>query len=1066
MNTKSILLTFMWLLSMVTVAGAQELSNSTTAQKYAQPVEHPTVYSPQVEAMLRHDNSNVNLNTGTVSVTIPLIEFSDPDFDVDVSLSYSMDGFKPLAPDNYVGMGWRLNCGGVVTREVHGIPDEFVSLNTDDGFFGECQVKYVKGFMAGTQLSNDFIENNMGNSTSLYGKFQHNYIEDGKRKIVVRTDGDTEMSPDVFRFSFGKHSGMFTYDLDGTFKVISDNGGKYIVEMHSLNNTPSQTDYSRICIITDDGYRYYFGGSYDSLEYSALSWRDFSSGIGSLSKILSSERKRYMEITAWHLTSVVAPNGRTLNYNYVQLPGKDTHDDPCIMMEQGFYGNPTLKKDYMKCYQIIPFMKGEGANGQLTDCALSYTLNKMALVSSISVDEKRITFSYDNFPSPYFCLTRHGSCNEYGFVSECGAKLTNIILENSVSGFKENTTLAYHTLNERLLLSSIARSRYGRFDIQYYSSGTFDKSLTIDIDKWGFWSGHGANTSLLQIPDPARWGQIDQITGDFIRDPDDNNREPTGREFDAFMLKSITYPTGGNISYEYEPHTYSSYYSKPSPTYSGIIAGVNSFSKLAGGARVKAEVYDDKSSTSKRIKRYVYERGDGRSWGYLRKEGENYLRPFPISRFGNDTIIVSQVCYPTDCYKIVRTSTLGGYISYSNILEYDYESAHSETFDRSLPHKETEYTVDVDLTMSAGPSFVSDTITTYDHVHTLSELGFLHNYYAEQADFSKSVGKVRSESYYAENQRLVKKVEYVYQTSNLTYASYINGFPGVHTSYVGCYSQVAKIPFFHSLLKEVKTTEYDADGRMHTSTVRNEYDVNGYLVSTSEKDSEGRTIKTCYEYPVTRPEIIYAKMRMMNILSPVIYKTVIADSSEVIYTRHNDYRLMNRFDPYAPEDTSLELSPGSMPVLDAVYDTYGNGNLQKQAEYMSYDSYGNPLWIRSHGRDHSFVWGCVGQELLAIVNNATEAEVAAVLGVEDLNTISEQYEPSSEIGSIIRAALADALVTSYTYIPGIGVSSETGPDGQTLHYSYDEKGRLYYIYRIDDGNISIIEKYDYNLINE
>ena len=68
---------------------AQESAQSDDTKKYAQPVEHPSVYSPQVEAMIRYDNSSVNLNTGTVSLTVPLVEFDDPDFDLDVSITYS-----------------------------------------------------------------------------------------------------------------------------------------------------------------------------------------------------------------------------------------------------------------------------------------------------------------------------------------------------------------------------------------------------------------------------------------------------------------------------------------------------------------------------------------------------------------------------------------------------------------------------------------------------------------------------------------------------------------------------------------------------------------------------------------------------------------------------------------------------------------------------------------------------------------------------------------------------------------------------------------------------------------
>lgn len=1066
MKTKILIHSFLWLLSAMTAVSAQESAQSDNAQTYAQPVEHPSVYSPQVEAMMRYDNSSVNLNTGTVSLTVPLVEFDDPDFDVDVSITYSSDGFKPLQPDNFVGMGWRLNCGGVITREVHGIPDEFGPITVSGGFIGASPIPTVQGFMAApSSLPQNFIEEKLVNADTMYGEFQHTYLENGLRKVVIRKDGYTEVSPDLYRFSFGKHSGMFMYDIDGTFKVISENGRSYHVQMQNINNNPLSTDFSQIIITTDDGYRYTFGGSYHSLEYSALSWRDFSSGVGSATETIDANRLHCKEIVAWHLTSVQAPNGRNLTYNYFQLSDKNVHDDPAKLLEHNYYSHPDSKKELMKCYQVIPDLKGEGNN-----IALSYVLNKTPLISSISTDDKSISFTYDNNPSPFFNQPYSPPCATYGFVSGCGAKLTDVVLNNSISQFKESVSLSYTTKENRLLLSSVKNDNKGVYNLDYYSSGTFRNSITIDIDKWGFWSGAGTNTSFMQQADDIYWNCIDPVTGDFYRHPNDTNREPTGKEYDAFMLKTVMFPTGGSISYEYEPHTYSSYFHKPSPIYHGRIDGVNSFSKLAGGARVCKETFVDKISPKNRIKRYVYDREDGRSNGFLRTEGENYLKPYPISEYGSekvDSLKPITACIPTNCYKIVRNNSMGGYISYSQILEYDYEGSDSDTLDRSMPHKATEYIVDTD--MIPYPSviaFVSDTVSTFDHYDILDEKGFLHNYYAIVPDFSKTVGKIRSESFYAKDYRLLMKKEYTYSTTQKGTARYVNGYPAVQASFVGCYSQLAQIPLYHHLLTEVKTTEYDSEGRAHVTTVSDEYDNQGYKTSSVTIDSEGRMLKTTYEYPDDRPSVSNVKMSMLNIISPVIAETVTTDSSEVIYQRRNDYKIINRYDLTAPADTCRELTVGDFPVLAAVYDTYGDGEPQKQIEYLSFDQYGNPLWLRSHGRDYVYVWGRAGQDILAVIRNATEEEVADALDVEGLNVISVQYEPSDDVGTVIRNALPNSLVTSYTYLPGVGVASQTTPDGQTTYYEYDDRGRLSYIYRMDGDVKSIIEKYDYNLVNE
>lgn len=1054
---------------------AQESAQSDGTKKYAQPVEHPSVYSPQVEAMIRYDNSSVNLNTGTVSLTVPLVEFDDPDFDVDISISYSMDGFKPLQPDNFVGMGWRLNCGGVITREVHGIPDEFGPIPVSNGFFGGSNIPTVQGFMAGTKLSKSFIDEKMKNADTMYGEFQQTYIENGLRKIVIRKNGYTEVSPDLYRFSFGNHSGMFMYDLDGTLKVVSENGGNYIIDMHDVNGAPFSPDYSQIKITTDDGYIYTFGGSYESLEYTALSWRDFSAGVGSHTETIDANKKHRREVVAWHLTSVTAPNGRVLNYYYVSLPNQDSHEDPTIMLGHDFYSNPSNKKGYMKCYQAIPSLKGEGGNGQLTNCSISYSLNRTPLIHNICTEDQSVIFTYDNHSSPFFNIPGRTSSDFYGFVAGCGAKLTDVLLTKSWSDLSEAAKLSYSTSYGRLLLRTVLNNNKGRYSLEYCSSGTFSNSLTIDIDKWGFWSGRGANTSLMQEADDERWNQIDPTTGDFYRDPHDTNREPTGNEFDAFMLKKVTFPTGGSRSYEYEPHTYSSYFHKPTPNYSATISGVNSFSKLAGGARVCKEIFEDSMPSLNRVKRYVYERGDGRSNGFLRSEGENYLKPYPISKYGSqpvDPMQSSTPCVPTSCYNIVRNNSMGGYISYSEIIEYDFEGAEPDTLDRDMPHKVTEYMVDTD--MVAYPNvvaFVSDTITTYDHQVTLGEIGFLTNYYAVIPDYSKTVGKIRSESFYAHGRRLIKKTEYSYSTRMLGVARYVNGYPGVRASYVGCYSQLAKVPLYHHLLTDKKTYEYDEDGRVKISSTSYTYNHSGDITSFTVVDSDGRNIQTSYKYPEDFHNIACAHMRHIN-MHPIISETVEAGGSEVIYKKLNEYKLISRNDPSVTiTEPLIEIPHDAIPVLSAIYDTYGDGEPNKQIDYVSYDRYNNPLWIKSDNRDYVYVWGDFGKNLIAIVENATEPQVSEVLGVDYLDVISSYpvsavHETFPEIGNTLRSSLPNSLVTSYTYLPGVGMSSQTTPDGQTTYYEYDDRGRLSYIYRMDGDVKSIIEQYDYNLVNE
>lgn len=132
-------------LLMVLISNAQE-------DLWSVPLTAPQACSPQVVEMLRFDKSVSCLSSGKIDLHIPVLDFQDPDFDLSMSLSYNSEGFKPSEPDNIVGRNWSLITGGVIYREVKGIPDDIAVEN------GEIQSHpLLKGFLfhSGSNISND-----------------------------------------------------------------------------------------------------------------------------------------------------------------------------------------------------------------------------------------------------------------------------------------------------------------------------------------------------------------------------------------------------------------------------------------------------------------------------------------------------------------------------------------------------------------------------------------------------------------------------------------------------------------------------------------------------------------------------------------------------------------------------------------------------------------------------------------------------------------------------------------------------------------------------------------------
>ncbi|MEL7006767.1 MAG: RHS repeat domain-containing protein, partial [Bacteroidota bacterium] len=63
---------------------------------------------------------------------------------------------------------------------------------------------------------------------------------------------------------------------------------------------------------------------------------------------------------------------------------------------------------------------------------------------------------------------------------------------------------------------------------------------------------------------------------------------------------------------------------------------------------------------------------------------------------------------------------------------------------------------------------------------------------------------------------------------------------------------------------------------------------------------------------------------------------------------------------------------------------------------------------------------------------------------------------------LIESAYPSALVSSYTFIRGLGIDTMTDPNGLTSSYTYDNQGRLL---EVRDHENNLINSYEYNYAN-
>src|SRR5690606_12458612 len=109
-------------------------------------------------------------------------------------------------------------------------------------------------------------------------------------------------------------------------------------------------------------------------------------------------------------------------------------------------------------------------------------------------------------------------------------------------------------------------------------------------------------------------------------------------------------------------------------------------------------------------------------------------------------------------------------------------------------------------------------------------------------------------------------------------------------------------------------------------------------------------------------------------------------------------------------------------LRELIKTTKGTNSLEHRIEYLQYDDKGNPLEVKQTNGTHIvYIWGYNKTKPIAKIENATYSQVSSY--VSNLQTLSNGTNESGLISALdtLRANLPNALVTTYTYKPLVGV---------------------------------------------
>jgi len=217
--------------------------------------------SPNSSALAKYVDFPVNQYTGIPQISLPLGSIEDKGLSIPISLSYHAGGTKVEEIASWVGLGWSLSGGGVITRTVRGLPDEI----SDEHHLGYNHLRpHIYDF---EKVGGFTLE-------------ESNYL-------TLMAEGTYDSEPDQYFFNFQGRSGSIIFDTDGKGTVIP------------YQNIKVEKNENGFKITDEGGIEYSFQGietSEDSQNCSTYPMPEF--------------------VSTWHIGSIKTPSGVVATFTY------------------------------------------------------------------------------------------------------------------------------------------------------------------------------------------------------------------------------------------------------------------------------------------------------------------------------------------------------------------------------------------------------------------------------------------------------------------------------------------------------------------------------------------------------------------------------------------------------------------------------------------------------------------------------------------------------------------------------------------------------------------------------
>lgn len=491
-------------LSFFLFAIAMNVNAQTSGNKnYFQPNIFPL--APNSSAFTKFGNYPVNLYSGLPDISIPLYDIQAGGLSMPITLSYHASGNRIPDVASWVGLGWSINTGGSITRNIMGLPD-------DNGYL-QGDMHYVDNLVSGGPVTNANLD------------FFH---------ATIATRGWDNM-PDIFSYQIPGYSGKFFFDGTNNYKVEK-------IPFSPINIVGLTHGSAAGFNITDDhGNQFILGRNYTETTGTPV-----GGGFPPMNAI-----------SAWMLEQMISQNRRdTINFSYSSTsftyPDGLSETQTVEDSYQVFYppGNPS----YVNSGQPPVILNNPSTVAEQQLKTITFRNGK---VDFILHPTGRMDIGNNQYASSTVRYLDTIKVSIYNFSSKKYEVQKSVVFYQSY--FNPGVIGA-----QRLKLDSIQiRDKAGSI-IQHYRF-TYNQTVNLPAygsyarDFWGYYNGKTSATDLIpqttiQINTPQNINN--PITYTTIGSNDPTSRNPDSNYMQANILNRIDYPTGGYSVFTYQTNQY------------------------------------------------------------------------------------------------------------------------------------------------------------------------------------------------------------------------------------------------------------------------------------------------------------------------------------------------------------------------------------------------------------------------------------------------------------------------------------------------------------------------------